>query len=103
MVTARNVADATNRVGRAHLWRACEMVLRGAPEGGRLYVETVVSRGRDDPFTGDNHLRTLPVRTVAEELEARGATVVARKVIEDKSPDASVGHRIGRLVVEWQA
>jgi hypothetical protein len=103
VVTARNIADATNRVGRAHLWRACEMMLRGAPEGGRLYVETVVARGQDDPFTRDNHLRTLPVRMVAQELEARGATVVARKVIEDKSPDVSVGHRIGRLVVEWQA
>jgi hypothetical protein len=103
VVTARNIADATNRVGRAHLWRACEMMLRGAPEGGRLYVETVVARGQDDPFTRDNHLRTLPVRMVAQELEARGATVVAREVIEDKSPDVSVGHRIGRLVVEWQA
>ena len=40
---------------------------------------------------------------VAKELEARGATVVAREVIEEKSPDVSVGHRIGRLVVEWQA
>jgi hypothetical protein len=103
VVTARNIADATNGVGRAHLWRACEMMLRGAPEGGRLYVETVVARGQDDPFTRDNNLRVLPVRMVAEELRARGATVVGREVIEDKSPDATVGHRIGRLVVEWQA
>ena len=79
------------------------MMLRGAPEGGRLYVETVVARGQDDPFTRDNHLRTLPERLVAQELEARGATVVARDVIEDRSPDVGVGHRIGRLVVEWQA
>jgi hypothetical protein len=103
IVTARNIADATDRVGRTHLWRACEMILRGAPEGGRLYVETVVGRGEDDPFTRENHLRPLPLKLVATELEARGATVVAREVTQEESPDVTVGHRIGRLVVEWQA
>jgi hypothetical protein len=99
VVTARNIADATDKVGRGYLWRACEMMLRG---GGRLYLEFVVSRGEDDPFTRDNHLRTLSVRRVVDELEARGATVVSRTVTKHESPDVTTGHRTGRLVVEWQ-
>lgn len=99
VVTARNIADATNTVGRGYLWRACEMMLRG---GGRLYLEFVVSRGKDDPFTRVNHLRTLPVRLVVNELRARGATIVSRAVTRDQSPGVTTGHRIGRMVVEWQ-
>ena len=100
VVTARHVADATDKVGRAYLWRACEMVLRGG--GGRLYVEFVTGRGEDDPFTRSNHLRPLSVRRVVDELEARGATVVSRTMTRQDSPDVSTGHRTGRLVVEWQ-
>jgi hypothetical protein len=99
VVTARNIADATNTVGRGYLWRACEMMLRG---GGRLYLEFAVSRGKDDPFTRVNHLRTLPVRLAVHELRARGATVVSRTVTRDQSPGVTTGHRIGRMVVEWQ-
>jgi SAM-dependent methyltransferase len=99
VVTARHVADATDQVGREHLWRACAMMLSG---GGRLYVEFVSQRGEDDPFTRDNHLRTLAVRRVVEELQDRGATVVSRAVTEHEGPDVTTGHRTGRLVVEWQ-
>jgi hypothetical protein len=99
VVTARNVADATDRVGRGHLWRACEMMLAG---GGRLYVEFAVSRGADDPFTRENHLRPLSVRRVVTELEARGATIVSRTVTRQDDPGTTAGHRTGRLVVEWQ-
>ena len=99
VVTARHVADATDSVGRAYLWRACEMMLSG---GGRLYVEFVSQRGEDDPFTHDNHLRTLAVRRVVDELQDRGATVVSRTVTEHEGPDVTTGHRTGRLVVEWQ-
>jgi hypothetical protein len=74
------------------------MMLRG---GGRLYVELVVSRGRDDPFTRDNNLHPLPVRRVVEELEARGASVVSRAVTQEQRPGGT-GHRTGRLVVTWQ-
>jgi hypothetical protein len=50
-------------------------------------------------------LRTLPLRQVADELRARGARVVAREKHVVESPDAEngTGHRIGRLVVEWQS
>ncbi len=99
VVTARNIAEATDRVGRGHLWRLCEMALRG---GGRLYLEFLVSRRRDgDPFARREHLRPLPLRQVVAELEARGATVLHRRHAHESGPDATVGHRIGRLVVEW--
>jgi hypothetical protein len=42
------------------------------------------------------------MRLVIEELEARGATVVSHRSRREKSPDTQLGHRIGRLVVEWQ-
>jgi hypothetical protein len=97
VVTARHIADATNREGRLHLWRACEMMLRG---GGRLYVEFLTHRGRDDAFASEQHLRPLPMARVVEELESRGATVVARRQTRVARPDRA-RHRIGRLVVEW--
>jgi SAM-dependent methyltransferase len=101
VVTVRNVAEATDAPSRERLWRACEMLLRG---GGRLYVEVLVGRG-DGEFARRNHLRTLPLRQVADELRARGARVVAREKHVVESPDAEngTGHRIGRLVVEWQS
>jgi SAM-dependent methyltransferase len=99
VVTARNIAEATDKVGRAHLWRACEMMLRG---GGRLYLEFLIDRGQDDPFARANHLHTLRMRRVVAELESRGATVVTRRSRRVQSPGTTVGHRIGRLVVEWQ-
>jgi SAM-dependent methyltransferase len=106
VLTARNIADATDKVGRAHLWRACEMMLRGSADGGRLYVEFAVTRGEDDPFVRTNHLRTLSVGLVVKELQARRATVVHREVAGDdsaeQSPGVTAGHRTGRLVVEWQ-
>ena len=108
VVTARHVADATDKVGRGYLWRACEMMLRG---GGRLYLEILLGRGADDPFARDEHLHVLAMGRVVDELEARGAVVVHRHRLrprrhlqkpKQESPDASPGHRIGRLVVEWQ-
>jgi hypothetical protein len=99
IVTARNIAEATDGVGRRHLWRVCEMMLRG---GGRLYLEFLVARGDGDPFARRNHLRTLPVQLVEAELAERGATVVAKRLRRVKSPDVRTGHRICRMVVEWQ-
>jgi hypothetical protein len=79
------------------------MMLSG---GGRLYVEFVSQRGDDDPFTRDNHLRTLSLGLVVKELKDRGATVVHREVVTgdstEQSPGVTTGHRTGRLVVEWQ-
>jgi Methyltransferase domain len=98
VVTARYIADATDQVGRTHLWRVCEMMLAG---GGRLYLEFVVRRGVGDSFARKNHLRTLPVDLVVAELEGRGATIVSRKVKKEDGGPASGGRRIGRLVVEW--
>jgi SAM-dependent methyltransferase len=96
VVTARHIADATDRVSRGHLWRACEMMLRG---GGRLYVEVLSQGGRDDDLTREQHLRPLPLRRVVAELEDRGATVVTRRQTRARPGG---GHRIGRLVVEWR-
>jgi SAM-dependent methyltransferase len=100
VVTVRNVAEATDAPSRERLWRACEMLLRG---GGRLYVEVLVGRG-DGELARRNHLRTLPLRQVAEELQERGGRIVAREkhVVESPAADGGTGHRIGRLVVEWQ-
>jgi SAM-dependent methyltransferase len=93
-VIARHIAEATDKVGRANLWRSCQMVLAG---GGRLYLEFLVKRGEDDTFARKHHLRTLPVALVERELADRGATVVSKKV---KTDDPS-GRRICRMVVEW--
>jgi SAM-dependent methyltransferase len=98
VVTVRNVAETTDRVGRSHLWRLCEMMLRG---GGRLYLEMLVGRANDG-FARDNHLRPLRLAPVVAALEARGGRVVSRKQAHVKGPGARTGHRIGRLVVEWQ-
>ena len=98
-VTVRNVAEATDGHSRRRLWQACEMMLRG---GGRLYLEVMVSRGDGDPFAHDQHLRALPLRVAANELRARGATIVSRETQTTVSPDATVGHGIGRLVAQWQ-
>jgi hypothetical protein len=100
VVTARHLADATDAPSRERLWRACEMMLRG---GGRLYVEFLVSRGKDDPFAKDEHLRVLPIRRVVQQLQQRGATIVKRTTnTVSESPEITRGHRIGRVVAEWQ-
>jgi hypothetical protein len=99
VVTARNVAEATDRVGRAHLWRVCEMMLGG---GGRLYVELLVGRrGSGEAYARREHLRPMLLGSVVAELQQRGATVVSRRHAHESGPDGT-GHRIGRLVVEWR-
>ncbi len=101
VVTARHVAEATDRVGRGHLWRLCEMIL--GPGGGRLYVELLVGpRGGGDMFARSEHLRPLALSTALAELQDRGATVVSRRHAHESGPDGTPGHRIGRLVVEWR-
>jgi len=95
VVTARHLADATDKVGRANLWRAAEMMLR---EGGRLYLEFLNTRGEDDPFARQHNLRPLYVDLVEDELRARGATIVSRRV----NRDGETSRRICRMVVEWQ-
>jgi SAM-dependent methyltransferase len=113
-VLARHVADATDAVGRRHLWRFAQMALAG---GGRLYLEFLAPEQEGErplgaPYARRRHLHPLSPELVISELEARGATVVAR---EDKTlgrrrrpgtqqarPRAG-RRRICRLVVEWQA
>ena len=95
VLTARHLVDATDRVGRAHLWRGAEMMLRG---GGRLYLELVVERG-DDDFTRKNHLHPVPLGRIVEEVTERGGAIVSQTVMDDGC--APGGHRCGRLVVEW--
>ncbi len=95
VVTARHLADATDKVGRANLWRVAEMMLR---EGGTLYLEFLNTRGDHDPFARQHHLRPLSAERVEEALRARGATIVSRKVIRD----GDSGRRICRMVVAWQ-
>jgi SAM-dependent methyltransferase len=99
VVTARHVAEATDRVGRGHLWRVCEMMLAG---GGRLYLEVLRDRRRDgDQLARLEHLHPVPGRRIVGELRQRGATIVARKHLVESGP-GSAGHRIGRWVVEWR-
>jgi SAM-dependent methyltransferase len=95
VVTARHLADATDKVGRGNLWRAADMMLR---DGGRLYLEFLNTRGEGDPFARQHNLRPLYVDLVEDELRARGATIVSRKVIRDDD----TSRRICRMVVEWQ-
>jgi SAM-dependent methyltransferase len=101
-VLARHVADATDSVGRAHLWRFCEMVLR---DGGRLYLEFLLP-GMGAKFARQNFLRALDPEQVTAEVEARGATVLHSEVLtSNKQPAAREGdgRRICRMVVQWQA
>lgn len=95
VVTARHVAEATDKVGRRNLWRAAGLMVRA---GGRFYLEFLVERGEGDDFARQHHLRTLPVRLVERELAAQQATIVSRKVIRD----GDSGRRVCRMVVEWQ-
>jgi hypothetical protein len=114
ILTARHVADATDTAGRRHLWRFAQMALAG---GGRLYLEFLTpgpegERPLGTQFARRRHLHPLSPEVVISELEARGATVVAR---EDKTlghrrrPGKQQGRpragrrRICRMVVEWQA
>ena len=98
VVTARHVAEATDKVGRTNLWRFSEMVLRG---GGRLYLEVLTGGGRRDDLARREHLRPLALGRVVEELEGRGARIVSRTQAQESGPGGT-GHRIGRLVVEWR-
>ncbi len=95
VVTARHLADATDKVGRANLWRVSEMLLR---DGGTLYLEFLNTRGDNDPFARQHHLKPLSAEPVEEALRERGATIVSRKVIRD----GETSRRICRMVVAWQ-
>ena len=100
VVLARHLADATDAVGRAHLWRACEMMLRG---GGRLYLQFVTrAGGPEDPFVRANHLRVLRHDLVVRELRARGAKIVSETAQAGDDAPAEQGHRVSRMVVEWR-
>ncbi|WP_181642176.1 methyltransferase domain-containing protein, partial [Nocardioides massiliensis] len=97
-VTARHVADATDAWGRRNLWRYASMALH---EGGNLYLEFLVQPGGDG--RGREHLRTLPVGLVVEELEACGARIRHHEVLEVPPVDASgQPRRTGRLVATWE-
>ncbi|HET7385377.1 MAG TPA: class I SAM-dependent methyltransferase [Nocardioidaceae bacterium] len=104
VLVARHIAEATDRVGRGHLWRACEMMLRGDPAGGRLYLEFLAGRGTGDGFARSNHLHTLRVSQVEQEIAARGGRIVSRRVRQDGGVLDGVAraNRICRMVVEWQ-
>ncbi|MBD8870256.1 methyltransferase domain-containing protein [Nocardioides donggukensis] len=97
VLTARHVVEATNRTGRAHLWRLARMALAG---GGRLYLELLLPGPHGAGFAAKKLLSPVPPDLVAAELEARGARVVHRKEKTVGGPD---GRRICRMVVEWQA
>ena len=94
VVTARHLADATNRVGRDNLWRLASMMLRA---GGRFYLEFLVDKG-DDAFARKNHLRTLRPSSVEAELGSHGATVLTCKM----NSEADTGRRTCRMVVAWE-
>ncbi|MGH3445851.1 MAG: hypothetical protein ACRDPB_10790 [Nocardioidaceae bacterium] len=100
VLLARHIADATDRVGRAHLWRICEMMLRG---GGRLYLEFLAGGGTGDGFARGNHLHPLRVSPIEQEIAARGGRIVTRRVRREGGRlDGAKPTRICRMVVEWQ-
>jgi len=107
LVLARHVADATNKEGRAHLWRFAEMALR---DGGRLYLDVLVRSAAPGSARGER-LRVLRPETVVAELEERGATVLHSEELSagpngagpSNQPVADVpdGRRFARMVVQW--
>jgi SAM-dependent methyltransferase len=97
VLVARHVAEATDRVGRQHLWRLARMALAG---GGRLYLELLVPGPQGEAFARKKLLRPLSPDLVAREIEAQGGRVVRRR---EKTVGGPGGRRICRMVVEWQA
>ena len=103
---ARHLVDATDPTGRRHLWRFAQMALRG---GGRLYLEFLVPSEGSDRFARKHFLHPLTPEVVISELEARGATVVARqdKTLRPQGPqhppaaawssDLSIGGRMAGM------
>jgi hypothetical protein len=101
VVTARHVADATDKVGRRYLWRACEMMTRG-PQPGRLYLQVLTGRGQQGAVAREEHLRPQPMGRLVEDIENSGGTVVWQRRTSERVPGAEDTRRIGRLVVEWR-
>ena len=73
----------------AHLWRACEMMLRG---GGRLYLEVLTAPGQGRPVRARaSTCGRCRCGGWSRELEARGATVVSRRQTRAQRPSARRG------------
>lgn len=99
LVIARHLAENTSAVGRAHLWRFAEMLLR---DGGQLVVEMQIPRRRSAkrPHLFDE---------VRAELLERGASVT-KEISVQRASDGEVDTETGasrapvetcRMVVEW--
>jgi hypothetical protein len=101
VVTAQHVADATDKVGRGYLWRACEMMTRG-PQPGRLYLQVLTGYGEPDAVAREEHLRPQPMDRIVDDIESSGGTVVWQRQMRQRVPGPPGARRIGRLVVEWQ-
>lgn len=102
VLMARHLADAVTAGARRNLWRLADMALR---DGGRLYLEFLVSAG-DDGFNRANKVRRIRGQMVADELVAAGATIIHREarpvgpaISDSEGPGPS---KICRMVAEWQ-
>lgn len=102
VVMARHVVDAVGGTARQHLWTTADMMLR---DGGRLYVQFLVKSG-DDGYARRLHVRPRKPGIVADELRARGATIIAREILPVPSSGARAGaepSKICRLVAQWDS
>jgi hypothetical protein len=95
---SRHMIDSMHTGARVILWRVSDMMLR---EGGRLYLEFLATSGSDGYA---DRLRITPrdPDTIAAELQAAGATVVHRELLDvPTSPGVSSASQICRMVVQW--
>jgi hypothetical protein len=98
LLVARHVVDTLGPDARQNLWRLARMVLAGEG-GGRLYVE-FLSRFGDDRYAKELHVKRRRSRSLVEELERTGATIVHRETM--RMSDSPKPSKVARLVVEWR-
>jgi SAM-dependent methyltransferase len=97
VLVARHLIDTIDKVARANLWRSCELMLRGQPEG-RLYLEFLCRRGQDG-YAARHRLKRRRVYQVRAELERAGARILSEERIWVS--DAPRPARVCRMVVTW--
>ena len=99
IVMARHTLDASGQKARRELWRAARLMLA---DGGRLYLEFLVRAG-DDGYAEQARVRRRRPAMVVRELEAAGATVVWRRTVRARGPEASGNpSMICRMVAQWE-
>ncbi|GAA4676503.1 class I SAM-dependent methyltransferase [Nocardioides nanhaiensis] len=106
VVVARHLVDALPRAGRENLWRFLELACH---DGGRAYLDFLVSPASEDPWARRSLLRPVGAAEVRAGIEARGGKVLSQTRIRSDRMGVRTGRRdtfrahrrACRMVVEW--